>query len=104
MILFIVLASVAAYTVADLFAARYLYGRMRAHGIDKDGPERFNEVDRPFVKLGALLLAFAWPVSLLCLGVARFMDTTPVRSQHEIKAEADAMTRYIRELEKELKL
>lgn len=107
MILFIALA--AADAVADLFAARYLYGRMRAHAIDSSPLDRHTALrhaheDRVFRMTGAFMLAFIWPLALLGLGLYHFMLTTPVRSQYELEAEADALERRIRELEKELKL
>jgi hypothetical protein len=113
LITFIVLASVAAYVVVDLFAARYLYGRMRAKQIDHghnvgDPVNSFNTYERSYFMGNAFVLALAWPLTLplALLGPAlhRFMVSTPVRSQHELKAEADALERRIRELERELKL
>ncbi|MFE0101203.1 hypothetical protein [Streptomyces sp. NPDC059009] len=105
----IISLSVTAYAVAVLFAARYLYGVMRARIIDGwtytyTGPiEGFNK-DRGMYAVLAFLIAAAWPLTLAGLAVYWFMTTTPVRSQHEIKQERDAMAKRISDLERDLKL
>jgi hypothetical protein len=96
--LLITLAAVA-YAAADLFAARFIYGRLRAAEIDKyseaewyygDPVERFNDYDRPFMAGVAVVLALIWPVTgagWLLLMAARclthFLDGTPVKSRYE---------------------
>lgn len=99
--------AVTAYIAADLWAARRLYGTWRARSIDKanwcsDPVERFNEVDRPFVMMAAFAGALAWPITLVCWGMYRWFDGTPVRSRRELAVEREAMARRIRELEAEL--
>lgn len=102
----ITLASVG-YGIADLYAARYLYGLMRARVIDNwkytytEPVEGFNE-DRGLFMIAAFFLATAWPFTLAGFGLYRFMSTTPVKSALELKEERNAAQRRIAELEREL--
>ncbi|MFC9287247.1 hypothetical protein [Streptomyces sp. NPDC057052] len=114
-------AGILAYAVADLYAARHLYGRWRARKIDKEfkrtsiiygrrsDEERLREAhrywaetDRPFVMVGALAAATAWPLTLAALVLARWMDSAPTRASAELQADRDQMARRIAELEREL--
>jgi hypothetical protein len=119
----LIVAASLAYSVIGLWVARHLYGRMRAHQVDKrfnetdylyrDGDRRlaeavefFNSIDRgPFMLLAFLAgLAFpvALPVGLGGWGVRRWLLRTPVRSQAELGLERDRMKARIAELEHDL--
>lgn len=113
--------AVTVYAAADLYAARLLYGHMRARAIDrhvarytgepfKRGPEQalraartwYAETDRPFFMVGAVAGAALWPLVLLGAGAARWLDTTPVRARGELEAERAQQAARIQELEAEL--
>lgn len=105
-----------AYLVLALYAARGLYGRMRARSVDNgnarlaclkgDAVERFNEYDRPFVFIAAVAGGLAWPVCVpgACAAVrlVRWFDRTAPKSSAELEAEHGRMRRRIQELEREL--
>lgn len=102
----------AAYAVAALYPARWLYGTSRARAIDnapryrRDPVEWFNDCNRPFYIAGALAAALFWPLVLpawwLARSAGRFFDDTPIRSRFELDAEREAQAQRIRELEREL--
>jgi hypothetical protein len=105
----IALLVTAAYIAANLYAARAIYGHLRAHAIDKraekeasrpadfreDPVQHFNEWDRVETIGGAILAAVFWPVALLGWGVIRFVTHDPPQSRAEMAAR-------IRELETKL--
>jgi hypothetical protein len=103
----LVLLIAAAYLAANLYAARAIYGRLRARAIDehlRDNPllykgksaaEAFNDLDRFEAIGGAVLAAVFWPVVLIGWGVIRFVTHDPPQSRAE-------MADRIRELETKL--
>jgi hypothetical protein len=97
----IVLLIAVAYIAANLYAARAIYGRLRAYAIDKRSStehkpvEAFNEWDRVETIGGAILAAVFWPVALIGWGVIRFVTHDPPQSRAEMAAR-------IRELETKL--
>jgi len=100
-----------AYLAANLYAARTVYGRLRARAINKwrsnalykDKPVwAFNEFDRGEVIIGSVLAAVFWPVALIGWGVARFVTHNPPQSRAELETERDRMAARIRDLESEL--
>lgn len=111
----ITLACVLAYLIADLYAARHLYGRLRARAIDKRAArnaelrytyyepiKHFNEWDKGETVAASVLLAVFWPFALVGLGVYRFVTANPALSATELAAERDRMAQRIRDLEREL--
>lgn len=112
--------STIAYLTVALFAARGLYGRMRAKSIGADiehgktwradplahAVESFNEFDRPFALIAAIAGGLAWPACIPGVyGMAwllRWFDRTAPKSGAELKLEHDQMQKRIRELEREL--
>jgi len=115
MTLLIALAATAAYLAIWLYAARYLYGRWRARGIDYNRREfsilcpttgaavdRWNRDDRGFVMAGALGLALIWPVIPIALAIAAFLTSTPVLSQAEMRDRLAERDRHIADLERQL--
>jgi hypothetical protein len=118
MIPFLITLAAVAYAAADLLAARFIYGRLRAPKIDHysaaewyygDPVKRFDEYDRPFMAALAMALALIWPATFAgwlllftALRLARFLDGTSVKSRHELETERDAREQRIRELERQL--
>jgi hypothetical protein len=105
----IVLLIAAAYLAANLYAARTIYGHLRAHAIDKraekeanrpadfreDPMQHFNEWDRVETVVFAVLAAVFWPLTLAGWGISRFVTHDPPQSRAEMAAR-------IRELETKL--
>jgi hypothetical protein len=114
----IVAAICAAYLAVALYAARSLYGRIRAHSIDVNrdryplsygtveaAVKSWDELDRGPVMALAALCALAWPLAAVVvpLGVLayRFMSSTPILSQSELQARVAERDKRIAELERE---
>jgi hypothetical protein len=115
MTLLIALAATAAYLAIWLYAARYLYGRWRAKGIDHNRREysclcptteaavdMWNRDDRGFIMAGAFGLALIWPTIPVALAVAAFLTSTPVLSQAEMRDRLTERDRHIADLERQL--
>jgi len=117
----IVPACLLAYFASALFAARWLYGYLRARGIDaniRDYPSlhgygrdagkavrEWNRADRPPVILVAVISGLVWPavVPAVAAGwlLVRFLNTTPILSRAEMAERATRRDRRIAELERE---
>lgn len=89
----------ACYAIVWLLTARRLYGTFRARMIDQNS--WYDDLDTAPVMLGALALALIWPLVPLLLLLVRFMKSSPVLSQAEMRERIGERDRRIAELERE---
>ena len=87
------------YAVVWLFTARRLYGTWRARM--KDNDSWYPDIDTGPVMLGALALALAWPLVPVLVLLVRFMQSSPVLSQAEMRDRLAERDRRIAKLERE---
>jgi hypothetical protein len=90
---------VSAYLTAWLFSARWLFGHWRARM--KDGGSWYDDIDTGPIMLGALALALIWPLVPVFGALIRFMKSSPILSQAEMRARIGERDRRIAELERE---
>jgi hypothetical protein len=90
---------VPAYLTAWLFSARWLFGHWRARMIDSSN--WWDDIDNGPVMLGALALALIWPLIPVFGALIRFMKSSPVLSQAEMRDRLGERDRRIAELERE---
>lgn len=93
------IAASVAYAITWLFAARWLFGHWRARM--KDNREWYDDIDTAPVMLGAFALALIWPLVPVFAGLIRFMKSSPVLSQAEMRERIGERDRRIAQLERE---
>jgi hypothetical protein len=89
----------AAYGAAWLYVARYLFGHWRASMKDHGG--WYGDIDTAPVMLGAFGLALIWPAVPVLYLLVRFVKSSPVLSQSEMRERIAERDRRIAELERE---
>lgn len=94
-----VITGASAYAIMWLFAARWLFGHWRARMKDSDG--WYEDIDTVPVMLGAFALALIWPLVPVLAALVRFMKSSPVLSQAEMRDRIWERDRRIAELERE---
>jgi hypothetical protein len=99
------------YTTVWMLWARKIYGTERANKINNasygiDPVKDFNRYWKQDYKIGCILFAFPWPVTLpgtlAFQWMSKFLDSTPVKSQTEINQERDQQDKHIHDLERQL--
>jgi hypothetical protein len=96
---FVTWIGVPAYAVTWLFSARWLFGHWRASM--KDNGDWWDDIDNVPVMLCALAVALIWPLIPVFGALIRFMKSSPVLSQAEMRDRLGERDRRIAELERE---
>jgi hypothetical protein len=110
----LIVAACLMYMTAALYAARWLYGHWRARSIDKldcypptteKAIENWNDIDRGPIMGAAVLCGLFWPLTAIIgpLGILvyRFLNSTPVLSQSELRDRLAERDKRIAQLERE---